>query len=155
MGRFPGFLAVVVVAVAACSSGGSGNVTGPSNGTPGMSASINGAAWQSAGPSAIYSHQILSIAGLNLSYGIGIAVGQLTTTGTYSLAYGNQNAGSATVSNTTSGWGTGFPGGTGTITVTTLDATHVVGTFAFDAVPASGSGTGTVRVTNGQFNIAF
>jgi hypothetical protein len=36
-----------------------------------------------------------------------------------------------------------------------MTANHVVGTFAFDAVAASGGATGTVHVTNGKFDITF
>ena len=150
------FLAAVAVAATACSSSDTGTTPG---GTDfGMSATINGASWVTQGkPGASYRQNIFSIAGLNLtSYGVSMAVGTVTTAGTYSLAYSNTQAGSGIVTNTTgAGWGTGFPGGTGSITFTTLTANHAVGTFAFHAVVASGNATGTIDVTNGKFDVTY
>lgn len=46
--------------------------------------------------------------------------------------------------------------GTGTVTVTTLNAERVVGTFSFVAPAATSSGaTGNKTVTNGSFNVKF
>lgn len=44
--------------------------------------------------------------------------------------------------------------GSGTITVTSVDAEHITGTFSFIAEAASGA-TGTRVVTNGQFDAPF
>ena len=46
-------------------------------------------------------------------------------------------------------------GGSGTLTVTAIDATHVAGTFAFTAVAGGGGSGGPRQVTNGQFDIKF
>ncbi|HEY8062475.1 MAG TPA: hypothetical protein VID74_06745, partial [Gemmatimonadales bacterium] len=51
-----------------------------------------------------------------------------------------------------SGWDTFGAGATGTVTVTTLSATHVAGTFSFSAIPQSGT-TGAMVVTQGAFDI--
>jgi hypothetical protein len=59
------------------------------------------------------------------------------------------------MSNSAGGWGTGFAGGSGTITVTVLTATRIAGTFSFDAMPGSGAATGTLQVRNGVFDVSF
>jgi hypothetical protein len=75
--------------------------------------------------------------------------------GTYSRAFGNNNGGIATYTKNGQGWGSGVPGGSGSVTLTTLTANHVVGTFSFNAAPSNGGATGTIQVTNGKFDIAF
>ena len=44
-------------------------------------------------------------------------------------------------------------GGSGTVVVNTLSATRVSGTFSCTLVPSSGGATGTVRVTQGAFDV--
>lgn len=41
------------------------------------------------------------------------------------------------------------------MTITALNATHVAGSFTFDARPGSGPATNTVQVRSGRFDIAF
>jgi hypothetical protein len=41
------------------------------------------------------------------------------------------------------------------VTITALNATHVAGSFTFDARPGSGPATNTVQVRSGRFDIAF
>ncbi|MGH7524923.1 MAG: DUF6252 family protein [Gemmatimonadales bacterium] len=53
-------------------------------------------------------------------------------------------------------WETGFNGGTGSITFTTLDASGASGTFSFTGAAVQGTGaTGTATVTSGKFNVIF
>jgi hypothetical protein len=147
-------LVISLALVAACSSS-STNTGGPGGGT-GLSATINGTAWTPGGkPSASFSNGIFVVAGLNLTYSLSLGVGELTTAGTYSLGQGNLQDANGIVSNTGGGWGTAFAGGSGTITFTTLTASHAVGTFSFDATPGSGAATGTLHVTNGTFDVTF
>lgn len=78
--------------------------------------------------------------------------------GTYSFASASVGiAEFETMSETASPqWETGFNGGTGSITFTTLDATGASGTFNFTgaAVPGTGA-SGTATVTSGKFNVTF
>jgi len=53
-------------------------------------------------------------------------------------------------------WVASVVGGSGSVTITTLDATHIVGTFAFSMAPSAGTGaTGTRAVTQGAFDVKF
>jgi hypothetical protein len=62
--------------------------------------------------------------------------------------------GYAQISNTLGqAWSTPFSGAAGTITLTTLTATQIVGTFSFSADSLIGNAHGTKVVTEGQFNM--
>ena len=152
--------AILLLSIAAC--GGSDSVTG-TNGTGNcatattISATIDGTAWCS--PTAGVSranNNIIAVAGIDLGLTASVAFGVVAPApGTYSVAFGNNTFGSASVTKVGKGWSSAVQGGTGSVTFTTMTANHVVGTFAFDAVPASGGATGTVHVTNGKFDITF
>lgn len=148
---------IALLSAAACGGSSSSSITGTNNNSSApMSATIDGAAWSTPVPQGVYRNSILSIAGIDLGItaSVGFAVAA-TKTGTYSVAYGNSAGGSATITKTGKGWGSALPGGTGSVTITTLTANHAVGTFVFDAVPASGGATGTVHVTDGKFDVTF
>jgi hypothetical protein len=148
---------VALLFATACGGSGSSSITGTNNNGSGpMSAVIDGQAWATPAPQAVYTGNILSVAGIDLGLTASVSFASAVSgPGTYSLSYGNQLAGSGGVSKVGKGWTTGLQGGTGTFTLTTLSAHHVAGTFAFDAVAASGGATGTVHVTNGKFDITF
>jgi hypothetical protein len=154
MRRFPLQAIALLALVSACSSDPTGT-NNPGN-TTGMSATINGASWVPAGKaSAVYSGNIFALSGLNLTYGVSLSIGNLTTTGTYSLSPQNQMAADGIVSSTSGGWASAYAGGSGSITFTTLTATHAVGTFAFEAPAGSGGASGTMHVTNGKFDVTY
>ncbi|HEY4100364.1 MAG TPA: hypothetical protein VGM20_05765 [Gemmatimonadales bacterium] len=149
-----------LVTTAGCSS--SDSTTGPGGGGGpqgnfGMSATINGQAWAAAAkPSVAVSNGIFAMAGLNLTYGISMAVVQATGPGTYSLTYLNTPGSSGIVaSGTGGGWDTYAPGGSGSVTFTTFTSNHVVGTFSMVAAAVSGGATGTLTVTNGAFDVTY
>ena len=149
---------MVLLAVVACggsSTGPTSNSGSNSCSTP-LSATVNGAPWCSPLPQAIYSKSIVSLAGFDagLTSSIAIAVAA-TGPGTYPLAFGNNIGGFATFAKAGQGWSTGLSGGTGSITITTLTANHIVGTFVFNAVPSNGGAQGTIQATNGQINVTF
>jgi hypothetical protein len=154
--------AILLLSAVACGGSSGDSITGnnPGTGSGPLSATIDGKAWASVVPAAIFKNNIVSIAGLDaaLTTTVSFAFGA-TGTGTYSLAPSNSVGGLGLVvktSGTTSqSWGTALSGGSGSVTLTTLTANHVVGTFAFDAVPSSAGATGTVHVTNGKFDITF
>src|SRR5262245_53387771 len=129
--------ASALVLAAGCGSDGG---TGPGNtnigGDGGVTMSINGKAWRSALASdrATKTNQFLSISTVGTAGGIHalvITVGAANGPGTFSLNAGQTS--NAIISDQTGGWGTAFTGGTGTLTITALNATHVAGTFSFDA----------------------
>lgn len=153
---------LALVALAAC-GGSDGGPTGTNSnnaasGDGTMSATINGAAWRSMKSADKGSHNgnIYAVVGLNGTYTISLGIAGLTAPGTVNLniAAGG-NGSNAIIVNTTGGWGTAFTGGTGSITVTTLTANRIAGTFSFDAPAGSGQAKGTLQVRNGQFDVTF
>jgi len=152
--------AAVVVAMAGCSSdsGDDGNnpppPPPPGSSEGAMTAKINGASFASVGSAFSYTQSTLSISGTNLTTTISLAVGNVTAPGTYTVGATTGPVVIFIVSKTpSSGWDTISPGGTGTITITSISATHVAGTFSFNAVPQSGT-TGAMVVTQGSFNMS-
>ena len=145
---------ICLLSVIACGSDstspGSNNCSGP------LSATVNGATWCSIAPSARYTGSIVAVAGIDNSLTSSIGFGfAATAPGTYSVASGNNTAGNATYTKSGQGWASALAGGSGSVTLTTLTANHVVGTFSFNAAPSSSGATGIIQVTNGQFNITF
>jgi hypothetical protein len=151
---------MLLLSAVACGGSSSTSLTGTNNNNNNssgpMSATIDGTAWSSQVPSAVYRSNIVAIAGLDnaLTTTVSIAFGA-TGTGTYNLGFGNSNAGSAIVIKSGKSWGSSLQGGTGSVTLTTLTANHVVGTFTFNAAASGGGATGTSVVTNGKFDITF
>src|SRR5438105_8484151 len=113
----------LLLSVAACGGSSSDSLTGTNTGTglgsgP-MSATIDGKAWVSATPAVIYRNNIPSIAGIDAALTATISfASSVTTTGTYSLAFGSSNAGLGIISKGGQGWSSGVQGGTGSLTVT-------------------------------------
>lgn len=75
-------------------------------------------------------------------------------TGTYEITPGMPT--NALLSEGSVQWQAGASSqGTGTITVTTLNAERIAGTFEFTAEPVSGGATGTRVVAQGKFDVEF
>ena len=150
--------AAAVVSLTAC--GGSDSTTGTTSGGVGasFSASIGGVAWAAVNPL-----WLVTSGGVTMSAG---DAGNATTVsltftatapGTYTIGATLPANGIATVGKSNGqGWSTVAQGGTGTVTVTTLTTNHVVGTFSFDAVGGSSSGSATtvLHVTSGKFDFS-
>ena len=144
--------------VAAVSCGGDN--TGPNGQTNGdMTAKIDGTAFSSvttlAQRNTTNAGTIIAVSGAD-AHGTGLGFAFLDAgVGTYSI--GDLTPTNATVLDGTGKvWTAGAIGGSGTLTVTALDATHVAGTFAYSAVASAGSGaTGTKTVTQGVFDVTF
>ena len=108
--------AFFLLSLAAC--GGSDSVTGPTSNcstAKTMSATIDGTAWCS--PAAAASrgtNNIIAVAGIDLGISASISFGVVaSTTGTYSVAFGNNTFGSATITKVGKGWSSAIQGGTG------------------------------------------
>jgi hypothetical protein len=115
---------------------------------------IDGVQWGSPAPSVSYKNSILAVAGVDVAITASISFGALAQVpGVYALSYQHPVGGSAIITMGGKGWGTAFPGGAGTLTITALTAHRAAGSFLFTAEPASGGATGTVSVTNGKFDI--
>ncbi len=147
---------VLVLTAVACG----GDNTGPGGNTNGdMTAKIDGSSFTSvatfATRNATNAGSTVALSGAN-SAGTGIGIGFLDAgPGTYSIT--NVSATNANVLDSQGHvWVASVLGGDGTVTITAIDATHVAGTFSFNAVASAPSGaTGTKAVTNGSFDIKF
>jgi hypothetical protein len=154
----------LALSLAASSCGGYGSadagtdplVIGVTNGS--FTASINGTAW-SAIAKVIVSRPTstsLTLFATSTTYAVNIVVLNVSGPGTFSLNSAPSNGNQAAISSTAGGWNSGNTGGTGSVVITTLTSSHVVGTFAFEGQPTSGTGaTGTIHVTNGKFDLTF
>ena len=155
---------LVVVALLACGGGNSGNgnptglpTGGATNGT--FSATIGGASWHAIGQVAVTRQgNLIGLAGTgsggSVTYALVLTIGNATGPGTHSLNAANDGSNLVIGSSTTAGWSTGFSGGTGTVTITSLTANRIVGTFSGTAVPSQGS-TSNLVITSGTFDITF
>ena len=152
-------VATPVLLLAAIGCGGDN--TGPNGQTNGdMTAKIDGASFTSvttlaqrnAGGNA---GTIIAVSGAD-SHGTGLGFA-FVDAGVGSYPIGGLTATNATVLDATGKvWTAGATGGSGTLTITALDATHVAGTFAYSAVASAGTGaTGTKAVTEGVFDVTF
>lgn len=152
---------------AACSSSGptsstNGNNNGNNTATGTMTATIDGASWTANFQTrASLTNGTLSITGESYTGTssqtrvVTIAVTNAVADSTYTLyAGGDGHGGNAiTTLGGTSQWFSASAGGSGSITVATLNATHVTGTFAFVGIGAGSIGNSTV--TSGVFDIPF
>ena len=166
--RVPKTIALLATLAAFACGGGSdddnGNPTGPPAGgaTNGSwSAQINGTTWSATGTVTVtrQPNNYIGLGGFgfagNTAYSVVLGIGNAPGPGTHSF---NLQAGgdgsSLIIGGTTTGWGTAFNGGNGSVTITTLTSNRIVGTFSATAVPSSGSAANLI-VTNGQFDITF
>jgi hypothetical protein len=140
-------------AVLGTACGGGDNPTGPGNTS--MTAKVDGNTWRAT----------VGVAAVRQAGFIGIG-GSAADGSTISFAFPDNGTGTFQVAGTDGtnanyiksgqGWTAAFgSGGSGTITVTSVTATRVGGTFSFVAQGISGGATGTKTVTNGSFDIAF
>ncbi len=149
---------MTLVCAGACGGSSSTSLTGNNNNNSSgpMRATIDGAAWSSLLPSASWRNNLVVIAGVDNALTTTVSIGfGAANAGTYSIGFGNSIAGTGIVIKGGKSWGSSLQGGTGSVTLTTLTANHIVGTFAFSAVASGGGATGTSVVTNGQFDITF
>jgi hypothetical protein len=153
-----------LVLLGACGGGGSDS-SGP-NGGSGFTATIDGQAWE-ATPISIAANPVLAVPGAllitgvqtvgNTTTGVTLTLYNITGPGTYPLGVSsNVYGGTGQVGESNDAWITDNTGTAGTVTITTLSASHIVGSFAFDAVPGHHNvQTNTRVVTNGHFDLPF
>ena len=156
--RTPMRVAMSCLLVTALGCGGDN--TGPNGQTNGdMTAKIDGASFSSvatfATRNATNGGTIVALSGADAN-STAIGMGFIDTgVGTYTIsATSGTNADLIESGGHT--WSASALGGSGTLTVTTLDATHIVGTFSFTMAPTTGSGaSGNRSVTQGAFDVKF
>jgi hypothetical protein len=147
--------AAIVAFGAAAWLGCGGDNTGPNNGgnNGSLSATVDGSNWSGVTVAATRTNGFVGV-GAGKSDGSTIAFAFPDHTGTFQAA--GQDGTNANYTSGGKTWSAVFgTGGSGTITVTTLSATRVAGTFSFTLVALSGGATGTKTVTNGTFDIEF
>lgn len=152
-----------VAAIGAC--GGGGDSSGPSGGS-GFTARIDGVAWEAL-PISIAANPVNAIPGAllitgaesngNTSKAITLSLYNVTGPGTYALGVSSTVFGGiGQVGDAGQSWITDNIGTAGTVTITTLTASRIVGTFEFTAVPGLQNTVGGDRVvTNGRFDLPF
>ena len=157
--------ALMVVLVAACSTqpsstGGGGTFTADLDGTHFQATAnyISTSGTNSVVPgSAIITGT--QVNGTTNTVSVSLSIGYITGTGTYPLGV-NQltTAGGTLIISTTSGtsvgsWTTGFTGAAGTITITSITSTQIIGTFQCTAYPQVGTAGANKAVANGKFTV--
>ncbi len=151
--------------------GGGGDPTGPGPNPPpppppppgsaNFTATVNGQAWASAAnltnvTAAASGTYIISgsvLQGTN-ARAVTMTLMNVPGPGTYPLGTGaGVSGGTGIYAESSGGWGTALSGEAGTVTISTLTAARVAGTFNFVADAVSGGATGTRAVTNGAFDL--
>lgn len=153
---------VLVVALASCGGGGSSGVAGPGGPSGPMSARVDGVQWNAdeLGGGLGAGHPLpgmYTIPGRRTSGGIpeflDLTLYNVAGPGAYPLGVNSTTfGGGALYGNANAAWNTPLSGVAGTAIVTTLTATRIAGTFAFQATPLSGTAAGTRVVTEGTFD---
>jgi hypothetical protein len=154
--------AVVLVGLGGC---GGGDSSGP-GGSSGFTARIDGQAWE-AEPISIASQAIGAIPGGLLLLGsqttggvsrtLTVSLYNISGPGTYPLGVSsNVFGGIGQVGEAGESWITENTGNEGSITITTLSASRIAGTFHYTADPGQNNNVGGVRtVTDGRFDLPF
>ena len=160
---------MATIAVLGCGGGDDdddGNPTGPPGGgaTNGsMTAQIGGATWRSIGAISVSrqpQQNVIGFAGTgsagSTTYAVSISIVNATGPGTHNLNFLAGGDGSTVIigSGAGLGWATAAQGASGTLTITSLTANRIVGTFSGTLFPAGHSG-GNLVVTGGAFDVTF
>lgn len=144
-------------------SGGSGSGSGGGTGGTGLgrgsiTAQIDGVSFTGVATAATLQSGIFATAASNSNLSITLGFGALGVPGTTPIsATSPTNANMVVVSGgTTQSWAASTSGGSGSLTITSINATGASGTFNFTMVPVPGTGaSGTKSVTNGTFSVTF
>ncbi len=139
------------VLVASCSKDSSTNT--PTT-TSSIKAKVDGTSWDgSAAAVGSFKTNQLLVSGQGNGMYITIVLYDISTTGTYQLGVLTNNHNVNIIEGSKS-WLVSPQLGSGTVTVSTLTATEVTGTFSFTAPPSPNTpGIGTKTVTEGTFSI--
>jgi len=160
--------ALVLAAVGACGGGGTNGGGGPPPGSGTMTATIDGQAFASDSQAATataastlpgsYFLTGTKVTSTTNYLTLTIALYNIAATGTYPLGVtstifgGHGGVFQVSGAGTVASWDTPLSGASGMVTVSTLTANRIAGTFAFTAAPTVGS-TSTRIVTDGSFDL--
>jgi len=159
MRRIVTWTAITLALAAGCGKDDGPSGPGGGGGSSAMSATIDGSSWASAAtPGAAHAVRggaFIAVAGSSQSLRVvAFTIPNVMEPGTHELvpplnAQVQDNIGDAM-------WMTGTSGATGTVTVTSISAERITGTFSFTATAVPGTAaTGTLVVTNGKFDVRF
>jgi hypothetical protein len=141
------------------SSGGTGGTGGTATvGRGTITAQIDGVTFSGVVGAATNQSGIFATAASNNGNTITLGFGALAVVGTTSVrATSPTNANMVIVSGGSGqSWAASTSGGSGTLTIASINSTGASGTFAFTMVPVAGTGaSGTKSVTNGTFSVTF
>ncbi len=152
------------VIIAACGGSSPTGPSGPGGGSNVFSASIDGTAWSAPSTAISSASNTGSIPGGILFTGtttVGtqarsliLSLDRIKGPGTYPLGVntGTTAGGTLTMTFGSASWWTPLNGKSGTLTITSLTSSRVVGTFSGELAPLAG-GTGNVHITNGTFDV--
>jgi hypothetical protein len=146
-------LACLILSLA-CGKSSTGPKTNP--GGAAFSAKIDGTQWSSAfAQAAGGSDGVFSLVGSDASgTAMSLTLQRVGATGTYPLGVGGVVPGGiATISASSKAWSTPLSGAAGSVTVTAISATHITGTFQYEATPFLAGSPGNRAVTNGTFDL--
>lgn len=154
-------LALLTLALASCGddksptgTGGTGGGGGSGGSTITMTATVDGQPWTAVSINAFDQSGIIVVGSSNVGGTIGIGFGFSSTgPGTYDVGL-NEITNFNVTGLSGSSWGASGVRGSGTLTITTVTATRLVGTFEFTAPLVVGTGPPATRVvTNGVFDL--
>jgi hypothetical protein len=142
---------------AGAGSGGSGGASGPNFGT--LTATIDGVAYTGTINLATNVNGVLNIASNSADRLLSVNLATSAAAGSQTISIANATVMQVIATNGTAVSGTWFAsavGGSGTLTITSINTTGASGTFSFNAVAGpTGGGAGTKVVTNGSFSARF
>jgi hypothetical protein len=124
-----------------------------------LSATIAGSAWNASNASGTYfaPNRVVTVQGSNNTRTFSLSINEVTVPGTYALNTTRFIGATLSVSPTqVNGWRSDQADGSGSVTITSLTATRMRGTFTATLGPIPGTGaTGTLTITNGSFDIGL
>jgi hypothetical protein len=123
-----------------------------------VSGTIAGASWNAASASGTYAaaQRVATVQASNNARGLSISLNEVTGPGTFALGGASVMGASATTNTSSNSWHSSAGGSSGSVTITSLTATRMRGTFTATLGPTPGTTTTeTLAITNGAFDIGL
>jgi hypothetical protein len=124
-----------------------------------VTTTFNGTNWNASSAFGTYfaANRVMQFSASNNTRSFNLSLNEVTGPGTYALGQNARVLTLATIGETPAGvWTTSGTGGTGSVTIASVTATRIKGTFSATLQPLQGSGTtGTITVTNGTFDLGL
>ena len=122
-----------------------------------FSAAIDGAGWSAVGNvSVVRGDDQITVSAVSTTYNVMLNLANATAVGDYPMTTPSIFGSSAQLMNASAArWTTGGIDATGLVTITTLTASRIAGTFAFAGLPVTSGATSLVHVTRGTFDVTY